>query len=80
MESKVEDTSTFSALPQEEQQELEQTLSQNSKHVTSVLALFLQGHQNLHPTVAAGFQLQCIRHSTSVHVRAGTLNFHALTL
>jgi len=31
MESKVEDTSTFSALPQEEQQELEQTLSQNSK-------------------------------------------------
>lgn len=33
MESKVEDTSTFSALPQEEQQELEQTLSQNSKPV-----------------------------------------------
>lgn len=34
MESKVEDTSTFSALPQEEQQELEQTLSQNSKHLS----------------------------------------------
>ncbi len=31
MESKVEDTSTFTALPQEEQQELEQTLSQNSQ-------------------------------------------------
>ena len=29
MESKVEDTAAFSALPQEEQQELEQTLSQN---------------------------------------------------
>ena len=31
MESKVEDTAAFSALPQEEQQELEQTLSQNSE-------------------------------------------------
>ena len=28
----MEDTSPFSTLPQEEQQELEQTLSQNSKH------------------------------------------------
>lgn len=31
MESKVEDTAAFSTLPQEEQQELEQTLSQNSE-------------------------------------------------
>ena len=38
MESKVEDTGTFSALPQEEQQELEQTLSQNSEHASQTLA------------------------------------------
>ncbi|CAK0786013.1 hypothetical protein CVIRNUC_009226 [Coccomyxa viridis] len=39
MESKVEDTGTFSALPQEEQQELEQTLSQNRDKLRSDLTL-----------------------------------------
>ena len=33
----MEDTATFSALPQEEQQELEQTLSQNSMHPSPTL-------------------------------------------
>ena len=35
----MEDTGTFSALPQEEQQELEQTLSQNRERLPACLSL-----------------------------------------
>ena len=35
----MEDTGTFSALPQEEQQELEQTLSQNRERFPACLSL-----------------------------------------